>query len=161
MEFSAAGRRQMNEAIKIRQADVGDADVIRALTRAAYGKWVAVIGHEPLPMSADYQEALKNHRFDLLFLDEKLAALIETISHDDHLLIENVAVSPSCQGQGLGRILLDHAEHLAGSLGYSEIKLYTNKLFAENLSFYDHLGYRVEREEKTMNGICVHMNKFI
>ena len=145
----------------MRQATKDDVEAIRTLTREAYAKWVPLIGREPLPMSTDYREALKKHRFDLLFLEGKLAALIETISHDDHLLIENVAVSPSHQGGGLGRRLLIHAERLAASLGYNEIKLYTNKLFAENLTFYDRLGYQVESEEDFMGGVCVHMNKLI
>ena len=151
----------MNNEIEMRQAVSEDAEAIRTLTRDAYSKWIPVIGREPLPMSADYQEALKKHRFDLLFLEGKLAALIETISQDDHLLIENVAVLPSYQGKGLGRRLLDHAERFAASLGYCEIKLYTNKLFAENLSFYDSLGYHVEREEKFMGGATIHMNKLV
>ena len=58
----------------------------------------------------------------------KLAALIETIAQADGLLIENVAVSPAFQGRGLGRQLIAHAERLAASLGYREIRLYTNKL---------------------------------
>ncbi len=112
-------------------------------------------------MSADYHKALNKHRFDLLFWEGEFAALIETIPHDDHLLIKNIAVSPSNQGKGLGRKLLDHAERLAASLGYSEIKLYTNKLFAGNVTFYHRLGYQVEREEDFMGGVSVYMNKAI
>ena len=150
-----------DDNINIRQGTTEDAHDIRSLTREAYAKWVPFIGREPLPMSANYQEAIQEHRFDLLFKDEMLVALIETICHDDHLLIENVAVSPALQGEGLGKKLLAHVEQLATSLGYSEIKLYTNKLFTENLLFYERLGYEVEREENFMGGICVHMQKAI
>ncbi len=151
----------MNEGIKIRQAVERDADAIRTLTREAYSKWVPVIGREPLPMSADYDKALSSHRFDLLFQGRKLIGLVETIAKRDHLLIENIAVSPAHQGKGVGRRLLEHAERHAAFLGYSEIKLYTNKAFAENLNYYANRGYRVEREEEFMGGICVHMNKCI
>lgn len=151
----------MKNQIEMRQAISEDAEAIRTLTREAYAKWVPLIGREPLPMSADYQEALRKHRFDLLFIDGTLVALIETSSHDQHLLIENVAVSPAFQGGGLGKKLLAQAEQLAASLGYAEIKLYTNKLFAENLTFYKQLGYRVEREEDFMDSVCVHMNKIV
>jgi hypothetical protein len=41
-----------------------------------------------------------------------------------------------------------HAEQLAASSGFSEIKLYTNKLFAENVRLYSKLGYGVDREEE-------------
>ena len=110
-------------------------------------------------MTADYVEALAKHRFDLLYVEGKLAALIETIAKVDHLLIENVAVSPPFQGRGLGRKLMAHAERLAVSLGYREIRLYTNKLFAENVELYRALGYRVDREETVPAGIVVHMSK--
>ena len=39
--------------LAIRPAVAAEAARIRALTRAAYAKWVAVIGREPLPMQAD------------------------------------------------------------------------------------------------------------
>jgi ribosomal protein S18 acetylase RimI-like enzyme len=135
------------------------ARAIRELTRDAYAKWVPLIGREPKPMTADYAEAVRKHRFDLLYVGGKLAALIETISETDHLLVENVAVSASFQGRGFGRRLMAHAEQLAASSGFSEIRLYTNKLFAENVQLYERLGYRVDREEELKIGVAVHMSK--
>ena len=149
----------MGDREELRQGVAADAVAIRDLTRAAYAKWVPVIGREPKPMTADYAEALRKHRFDLLYVEGKLAALIETIAGADHLLIENVAVSPLFQGRSLGRKLMAHAEKLAASLGFGEIRLYTNKLFAENVRLYRRLGYRVDSEEAFKGGIVVHMSK--
>ena len=112
-------------------------------------------------MTADYEAALRNHYIYLLHLDGRLAALIETIPEADHLLIENVAVSPADQRRGLGRLLVAHAERLAAAQGYKEIRLYTNKLFAANLELYRRLGYRVDREEPFKGGVVVHMSKRI
>jgi ribosomal protein S18 acetylase RimI-like enzyme len=145
--------------VELRQGTARDASAIRELTLEAYAKWVPVIGREPKPMTADYALALRKHRFDLLYVEEKLAALIETIKEADHLLVENVAVSPSFQGRGFGRRLLAHAEKLAASSGFGEIRLYTNKLFAENVRLYGKLGYRVDREEELKGGVVVHMSK--
>ncbi len=103
----------MSEALVLRPAVAEDADAIRALTQEAYSKWVPVIGREPKPMQADYAEAVRNHRIDLLYLEGRLAALIETVPEADHLLIENVAVAPAFQSRGLGRNLMAHAEQLA------------------------------------------------
>ena len=104
-----------SDTVKLVQASQGDAAAIQKLTREAYAKWVPLIGREPKPMVADYAEAVRKHRFDLLYVNGELAALIETISCPDHLLIENVAVSPAFQGKGFGRILMAHAETLAAS----------------------------------------------
>ena len=143
----------------LRRAVVSDAPAIRALTRLAYAKWVPIAGREPLPMRADYEAAIRDHRIDLLYREGDLAALIETIAETDHLLIENVAVSPAFQGQGLGRTLLAHAELLAAASGYAEVRLYTNKLFAANITLYQRLGYRIDREESLNGGTAVHMSK--
>jgi len=145
--------------IELRLGTIADAAAIRALTRAAYAKWVPLIGREPKPMTADYEAAVRNHRFDLLYADGVLAALLETIRAPDHLLIENVAVLPEHQGKGLGRRLLAHAEDLAWSSGYGEIRLYTNQRFAENVELYRRVGYRIDREETGERGVTVYMSK--
>lgn len=149
----------------LRQAVAADAAAIRALTREAYAKWVAVTGREPLPMRVDYDEAVRTHRFDLLYEDGALVALIETALEPkpapDHLLIVNVAVSPSFQKRGFGRKLLAHAETLARSGGFGEIRLYTNSLMTPNIALYESLGYRIDREEGEVPRIQVHMSKSI
>jgi GNAT superfamily N-acetyltransferase len=147
--------------IEIRQATPQDAAAIASLTRAAYLKWVPVIGREPKPMEANYDEAVLKHRFDLLYVDGTLAALIETVKEADHLLIENVAVSPDFQGRGLGGQLLKHAEKLACDLGYGELRLYTNKMFAANVALYLHVGYRIDRETIGPRGTTVYMSKTV
>ncbi len=86
-------------------------------------------------MVADYAEAVRHHLIDLLYLGKELAALIEMLPKANHLLIENVAVSPAFQGRGYGRRLMAHAEQTAACMGLGEIRLYTNKLFATNLQF--------------------------
>lgn len=145
--------------MEMRQATAADADAIRGLTRQAYAKWVPLIGREPKPMTANYNEAVAKHRFDLLYVDGTLAALIETIRAADHLLVENVAVSPDFQGRGLGRKLMAHAEVLARELGFDTIRLYTNQRFAENVALYRRLGYQVDREEVVPVGVVTHMSK--
>lgn len=149
----------MDETPALRRAVADDAAAVRTLTREAYAKWVPVIGREPLPMRADYDEAVRQHCIDLAFLEGGLAALIETIDKGDHLVIENVAVAPAFQGRGLGRYLLTHAERLALELGYSEVRLYTNKQFAANVRLYLAVGYRIDCEETSALGVTVYMSK--
>ena len=144
----------------LRCATTADAVAVRELTRAAYAKWVPVLGREPRPMIADYDAALREHLIDLLQVDGETAALIEMAPKADHLLIVNVAVAPTYQGKGYGRALMAHAEEVARTLNLSEMRLYTNALFAENLRLYSRLGYRVDREEQHPQfGVAVHMSK--
>jgi GNAT superfamily N-acetyltransferase len=148
-------------SIEIRPAVPADAEVIGSLTRAAYAKWVALIGREPLPMQADYERAVAEHTIDLLFVDRALAGLVETILRPDHLWIENLAVAPERQGRGFGRILLDQAERRAIQSGRFEIRLQTNQAFAANVALYAKLAYAIDRTEPFRGGMLVHMSKRI
>jgi GNAT superfamily N-acetyltransferase len=148
-------------SVEIRPAVPADAEVIRSLTRAAYAKWVALIGREPLPMQADYERAVAEHTIDLLIVDGALAGVAETILRPDHLWIENVAVAPERQGRGFGRLLLAHAEKRAVEAGRFEIRLQTNQAFAANLALYANLAYAIGRTEPFRGGMLVHMSKRI
>jgi GNAT superfamily N-acetyltransferase len=147
--------------IEIRPAVLKDAAGIRALTRAAYAKWVPLIAREPLPMQADYERAVAEHTIDLLIVDGALAGLVETMLRPDHLWIENVAVAPEQQGRGYGRLLLDHVERRALLSQRSQIRLLTNQAFAANLELYAKRGYSVDRTESFRGGFAVHMSKRI
>jgi ribosomal protein S18 acetylase RimI-like enzyme len=149
----------VDEAVIVRAGGPDDAAAIGALTREAYAKWVSVAGREPLPMTVDYAEAMKVHRFDLLEAGGELAALIETTPEGDELLIVNVAVRPRFQKRGFGVRLLRLAQTLAAGQGLNGTRLYTNKLFAENIRLYERLGYAIEREEDMGVAVRVHMRR--
>ena len=150
----------MSGRLELRRAGAADATTVRELTREAYAKWVPLIGREPKPMTADYAEAVRRHLIDMLYLDGELAGLIEIIPESDHMLIENLAVSPAFQGRGFGEYLLSHAEALTALRGHDEIRLYTNKRFEANVAFYLKRGYRLDREEPFPGGsVVVHMSK--
>ncbi|HVY15677.1 MAG TPA: GNAT family N-acetyltransferase [Rhodopila sp.] len=154
----------LTDAIRagLRRATPADAAAVRDLTRAAYAKWVPVIGREPKPMTADYEMAVREHVVDLLHLDSELVGLIEMRAGTDHLLIVNVAVSPAHQGRGYGRALLAHAEEFARSRGLEDVRLYTNGKFTDNVSLYKRVGYRVDREElHPQLGSAVYMSKHL
>lgn len=146
-------------SIGFRSAAPADAAAIEAIVRAAYAKWMPVIGREPLPMRADYDKAVREHQFELAIEDGRIVGLIETIAHDDHIWIENVAVTPEAQGRGIGRQLLDSAERTAVEAGLRELRLLTNGAFKANVSLYKRQGYAVDREEPFMNGTTVYMSK--
>jgi ribosomal protein S18 acetylase RimI-like enzyme len=144
---------------QIRRAGPEDAAAITVLTRAAYAKWVELIGREPLPMTVDYARAVVEHRIDLLEQDGALLGLIEIVPRAQDILIENIAIAPDAQGRGLGRQLLIHAETVARAAGAGAIRLYTNSRFEANIAFYHRTGYEIERTEPFRGGFVVHMVK--
>lgn len=148
--------------MRIERARPQDIEAVRRLVREAYAQWVPVIGREPMPMQADYDRAVRDHEIDLLYAGEDLVALIEVIVNSDHLFIENVAVVPHRQGQGLGRHLLRHAEEKAKTAGLNELRLLTNQAFAANVRLYESVGFRIDRTEPFAGGgTTVYMSKAI
>ncbi len=143
----------------IRLANSDDVQAISNLTIAAYSKWIAVIDRNPLPMDIDYNEAIKIHRFDLLYEGLTLRALIETYQSEDCLYIENLCVAPEAQRRGLGKTLLKHAEQIAIQTHNQSIRLDTNKLFTGNVALYHQNGYITEWEKPISGGIHVRMCK--
>ena len=148
-----------NSSIRFRPAEPADATAIRDIVRAAYAKWVPVIGREPLPMRADYDKAVTEHPFDLAVEGDRIVGMLETMLADDHLWIENVCVAPDAQGRGIGRLLLERAEQKARKVGRPELRLLTNGAFEANVSLYKKHGYTIDREEPFMNGMTVYMSK--
>lgn len=146
--------------IALRRASPTDAPAIAALVNAAYSKWVPILGRKPMPMLVDYGRAVIEHRIDVIEPAGSLAALIETFTAPDHLFIENIAVAPAQQGQGLGVSLLAHAETLARQSHLDTVRLLTNGLMEANINLYQRHGYFITHiEERAPGWSVVHMAK--
>lgn len=145
--------------VAFRTATAADVPSIRALVRAAYAKWIPLIGREPRPMLADYAEAVHDFRFDLLEVDGQLAGLLQTCPCADHLWIENLAVHPHHQRRGHGQALLVLAEQLARHAGLGALRLLTNAAFASNVALYQKLGYEIEESQAFMGGTTLYMTR--
>lgn len=136
----------------------------------AYHPYIERIGRRPAPMDADYAERVAGGQVSLAeaagvsgdvdtagvgalgiearAADGAMVGLIVLVDEADHLLVENVAVDPARQGEGIGRALLAHAEAAAREKGISLLRLYTNAAMSENLALYSHLGWRQTERRK-------------
>ena len=104
--------------LPIRTALPHEAGALADLARAAYAKWVPVLGREPRPMTADYVAAVSAFRFDVIEMDGRIVASLQTQPREAHFWVESVAVAPELQGQGVGQRLLAHAEDRRGRRGF-------------------------------------------
>jgi ribosomal protein S18 acetylase RimI-like enzyme len=145
--------------MQFRAAKPEDAGAIRDVVRAAYARWIPIIGREPRPMVADYERAIREHQIDVMVTGSRILGLIETMLREDHLWIENIAVMPEDQGKGLGRQLLAYAERKADEAQCAEIRLLTNAAFEANISLYEKAGYVIVKQEPFMGGTTVYMSK--
>ena len=125
----------------IRRATEEDLEEVQRVVAAAYEPWVAVVGVRPMPMDSDYAASVGDGRTLVAEVEGRVAAVLVLEEHDDHLLLENVAVDPAAQGHGLGGRLLAHAEEVARDRGTPEVRLYTHVLMASNIAWYERHGY--------------------
>lgn len=132
---------------------------VQEVVHAAYGRWLEQMNQPPAPLKRDYRQAIVEEL--LWVIGDPLLGLVSLVESDDALLLENVAVHPDAQGSGLGRALMDFAEHEARRRGFIRIRLYTNEVMIENLEIYSHLGYH-ETCRGTEGGYRrVHMEKLV
>ena len=135
-----------------RPARPEEAGTLRDLVRAAYARWVPVIGQEPAPMNDDY--AARIAAGEAFVLDgpdgAPLGVLVLEDDPPESLAVDNVALAPAAQGMGLGRALMDFAEAEARRRGRRRLRLYTNAAMEANIRLYERLGFAVTRraEEK-------------
>jgi ribosomal protein S18 acetylase RimI-like enzyme len=126
----------------IRRAGPADRAAVEAIVNAAYAVYVERIGKPPGPMLDDYARLIADGMVSVLEdADGMVAAIIVLVSQQDHLLLDNIAVRPDRQGQGLGRRLIAFAENETQRLGYAELRLYTHEKMRENIALYARLGF--------------------
>jgi ribosomal protein S18 acetylase RimI-like enzyme len=73
--------------------------------------------------------------------DSDVAGVLVLRPDGDALMVENVAVDPARQGEGLGRALLTFASDQAAVRGVEELRLYTHELMTSNIDLYERLGW--------------------
>jgi ribosomal protein S18 acetylase RimI-like enzyme len=134
-----------------RLARTDEAAAVTALVERAYAPWVAVIGRRPAPMDDDYAPHIAAGEVWVLADAAGIGALCVLIEAPDHLLLDNVAVDPARQGQGLGRAMIAHAEAMARARGHTELRLFTNALMERNIGLYRRLGF-AETHRATVGG---------
>jgi GNAT superfamily N-acetyltransferase len=138
---------------EIVQAARGDTAAVARCVRAAYAHYVERIGREPAPMTADYEALIDAGEVWVARAGEDVAGVLVLRPQPPALLLENVAVAPDRQGEGLGRALVAFAEDRARAQGLAEVVLYTNERMTENLRFYPALGY-VETGRASQDGFA-------
>ncbi len=131
----------LGTALNVRLAHLGDLDSVKSCAEEAYALYVPRIGKNPAPMVADFKAQIEAGHNYVIEAGGDVAGFIVLYRRRDHIHVENVAVFPARQRQGLGRALLSFAEEEAKRQNVRTIELYTNIKMTENLELYPRLGY--------------------
>jgi GNAT superfamily N-acetyltransferase len=145
----------------LRAATPADLRPVQEIVRSAYSPYIARIGREPGPMLDDYGALIAAGHVQVAEREGTVQGVLVLIPQDDAMLLDNVAVAPVAQGTGLGRLLLDFAEHAALVAGYRVIVLYTNEAMTENIARYARRGYRETHRVEEKRFRRVYMRKLL
>lgn len=151
------------EAAVIRPAVPSDVPAVKAVTDAAYDRYIARIGRRPAPMERDHAADVAAGR--VFVIGEPVVGLVVLVPHEDHLYLESIALHPDAHGRGVGRVLLEFVERRARGLELPEVRLLTNAKMWENQKIYAHFGYEVvERRVEYHDGAAydrIHYRKSV
>lgn len=126
----------------LRQAAADDLEIVRRLTMAAYGPYVAEFGGEPLPMREDYMPRIAKGEVWLLDIDGEPGGLAVLERHQDHAMLFSIAVSPDHHSRGIGRTILGWVEDKTREWQLPEVRLYTNARMERNIAIYTAFGFQ-------------------
>jgi GNAT superfamily N-acetyltransferase len=126
---------------RIRAATAADVPEMAQIVEDAYRRYIPRMGRLPGPMLDDYSARVSEDTAWVIEEGSTVVGILVLLPKPDHLLLDNIAVTPARQGLGLGRRLLVFAEEEAVRRGYREIHLYTHETMTENQCLYAAIGY--------------------
>lgn len=128
---------------QVRCAIPSDAEALTSIATRAYSPYLPHLdGVRPAPLDADYGQAIAEREVWVSETDDgTVSGFVVLETHDDHCLLENVAVDPDYQGEGIGNVLLAVAEDRATAAGSACLRLYTNVVITANQSWYERHGF--------------------
>lgn len=139
-----------------------DVDTIRRCAEDAYQLYVERIGKPPAPMVDDFLSRVIARDVRVAEYQNRFAGFAIYAQKGHVLFLENIAVSPSQQKQGIGTGIMQYLERLASRAGLEAIELYTNAKMVENLTLYRELGYEITdtRVEDGFERVYFRKNRF-
>ncbi|MCS5717945.1 GNAT family N-acetyltransferase [Herbiconiux sp. CPCC 205763] len=139
----------MVPSVDVREATAGDAAALAGIAAAAYAVYLPRMpdGMRPVPMDANYAAVVERGGVWVTERDGTITGFVVIVVSTDHVLLENIAVHPDFQGQGVGRRLLALVEDITRRQRLTTIRLYTHVVMVENQRLYERLGY-VETERR-------------
>lgn len=136
---------------KVRAATIADAAQLASLA--------GQLGYASTPeqVTSRFPEIVREREHLILVAENSggaLAGYIEifpfrTIGADARIEIAGLVVDESCRSQGVGRLLMERAESWGRDQGFTEAGLRSNVIRERAHTFYESLGYRVNKTQKS------------
>ena len=123
---------------------------LQATADAAYRIYLPRMDRKPAPMLADFSRHIDK---DVVFVaaDAVVMGYAVLCARDDGWQLDNIAVDPARQGQGIGLALVKRCEQYLRQAGVGAYQLYTNVVMTKPIGWYQSLGFQ-ETGRRNENG---------
>lgn len=138
-----------NAHVVLRPAGPDDSPQLAEIAREAYGKYLGLLDEPPAPILLDYDEVASSGRTYVAVEADEVLGMVTMEPREPHLILRNLAVRPSRQGRGIGRILVSLVENTAREGNLRGVRLWTRAEMSDNIAFYKGLDYVVTHSELT------------
>lgn len=146
-----SSERSAQEKFRIRAATIADSPQLASLAgQLGYASTPEQVASRFRKISADREHII------IVAEDSRgaLAGYIEvfpfrTIGADARIEIASLVVDESRRSQGVGRLLMEHAERWGRANGFAEAGLRSNVIRERAHTFYENLGYCVTKTQKS------------
>lgn len=143
------------KGLLVREAAPADAAALLAIQKAAFARTALENGVAEIPPTTQslesFTEDFKTHVVLGAELDGRWVGLIRGRLKDGALQVGRLAVEPSMEGKGIGRMLLEAMEKRYPQV--ERYELFTGLGNVRNLRFYEKAGYRKVRIEPGPPGL--------
>lgn len=136
----------MKSDVEIRAALPDDAEAIAGVIREAFAPFEKLYTPEAYAYTTPEAEKIRE-RFNekgaiwVALKNEKVVGTISVVPEDERLYIRSMAVSPTAQGGGIGRRLLEEVEKYASERGFARLYLYTTPYLKGAIRLYEQNGF--------------------
>ena len=147
----------------MRRATIADASAIAALLYKAFVEYRSFYTQEgfdattPTPNEIERRIAMK--AVWVMVDNEKIVGTISLFPRQGELYIRSMAVNPASRGQGIGKMLMNHAHEIAFSSGCMSITLNTTPFLLPAIKLYEQFGFEAVGSGDLFGTPLIKMNK--
>jgi GNAT superfamily N-acetyltransferase len=146
-------------AIRIRKAKHGDAAAIKSLLYESFLEYERAYTPEAFrittPEKREIESRIKHWTVWIALHADVVVGTVSAHPEGEALHIRSMAVRPSMQGRGIGKLLLPRVEKFASANAYKRLVLNTTPFLASAIRLYERFGFRATGSERDWFGTTV------
>jgi GNAT superfamily N-acetyltransferase len=131
--------------MEIRMAVPSDASAVAAVLHLAFVEFVAAYTPEAFAATTPTADRVWDRFAEgPIWVAVEVGAIVGTISgvpQGETLYLRSMATIPAARGRGVGRRLLECAEHFARESGYTRLRLSTTTFLTDAIALYERAGF--------------------